>query len=75
MSQELDYTYKVIVEPPRNLPAGVSVPNAHLIIMFDMDYKMNYIERSVYNIFDLIKDIGGLVSGLHGFFIIFVAIL
>ena len=36
---------------------------------------MNYIERSVYNIFDLVRDIGGLVSGLHGFFIIFVTIL
>ena len=73
--QEVDYTYKLFVEPPRPSPRGLFSPNNHISLVFDMDYKMNYIERSVYNIFDLVKDIGGLVSGLHGFFFIFATIL
>ena len=39
-----------------------------------MDFRMNFVERKVYNFFDFIRDLGGLISGLHGFFIILVAI-
>ena len=72
---ELDYTYKVVSDHPRPLPFGLAAPYAHYAICFDLDYKMNYIERSVYNIFDLVRDIGGLVSGLHGLFYILVTAL
>ena len=36
---------------------------------------MNFIDRKVYSFFDFVSDIGGLVSGFHGTFIILTAIL
>ena len=40
-----------------------------------MSYSMNFIDRKVYSVFDFIAEIGGLVSGIHGTFIILTAIL
>ena len=36
---------------------------------------MIFIDRSVYNLFDFIRDLGGLVSGLNGIALITVSIL
>ena len=36
---------------------------------------MTHIERSVYNIFHFVRDIGGLVSGLNGLFSVIIALI
>ena len=36
---------------------------------------MNYVTRTIYNLFDLVKDVGGLASGQNGLFLIIMSIL
>ena len=36
---------------------------------------MTFIERTVYDMFDLVRDLGGLVGGTHGFFFVLISLL
>ena len=57
------------------LETGFYTPETHFVVNFNLDSQMTFIDRSVYNLFDFVRDVGGLVSGLNGIFIILVAIV
>ena len=58
----------------RPIPFAVLPPNTHVSTAISIDYSKTFINRSVYNIFDFVKDIGGLISGLNNLFVIIVAV-
>ena len=57
------------------LETGFYSPETHYVVNLSLDSRMTFIERSVYNLFDFVRDVGGLVSGLNGIFIILVTII
>ena len=67
--------YRADLSDYKPLPFAYFLPDTHFVVGFVMDLRKTFIERSVYNIFDFTKDVGGLVSGLHGLFVILVTII
>ena len=44
-------------------------------MVFNVDFNRRFIERKSYDIFDFVRDVGGLVSGLNGLFVVLIAII
>ena len=60
-----------------NIPVGYDAFDIriHVAIPFFMAQDMTFIERTVYDMFDLVRDLGGLVGGLNGFFMVLIGLL
>ena len=75
VSPKTSYTFNPVVKLSKNLPMSYFPENIHVVINFAVHYDVQFINRSVYNLSDLIKDVGGLVTGVHGIFLIIVTII
>ena len=71
---ETNHTYTMDLDKFKPLPFAYLPWNTHISASISIDYRKSFINRSVYNIFDFVKDIGGLISGLHNLFVIIVAV-
>ena len=69
------YIYSPKIQPALRLPDSFFSENTFLIIPFTIHYDVRLVERSIYSVFDFIRDIGGLVSGINGVFVFIVAII
>ena len=70
---------ELIYKPKRGaafpLPEGFIDSPLQFGVPIYMKYKMNFVQRSVYDVFSFVRDLGGLVGGLNGFFIVFLTLL
>ena len=46
-----------------------------MVVGFGPNYDRTFIERFDYDIFDFVRDIGGLISGISGLFVVIVALI
>ena len=71
----VEYIFDPQILTPETLPEAIVGPQTYFGVAFLMSPKMNYVTRTIYNLFDLVKDVGGLASGQNGLFLIIMSIL
>ena len=67
--------YEVKSTKQEEIYKGSKLLDFHFSYIVNLDQSMIFIDRSVYNLFDFIRDLGGLMSGLNGLALITVSIL
>ena len=71
---EINHTYTMEKDNLEPIPFAYLPQSTHVSATISIDYRKSFINRSVYNMFDFVKDIGGLLSGLNNLFVIIVAV-